>query len=142
MSLSQETIEIIKATAKPVAENAEAITARMYEILFEHYPETQALFKDASPDQHKKLAAAVGAYAANIEKLELLGDALEKMAQSHVRAGVRPEHYPVVGVSLLTAVKEVLGDAATDEVLSAWKEAYFFLGDLLIARETALYAAA
>jgi len=142
MSLSQETIEIIKATAKPVAENAEAITARMYEILFEHYPETQVLFKDASPDQHKKLAAAVGAYAANIEKLELLGDALEKMAQSHVRAGVRPEHYPVVGVSLLTAVKEVLGDAATDEVLSAWKEAYFFLGDLLIARETALYAAA
>jgi nitric oxide dioxygenase len=142
MSLSQETIEIIKATAKPVAENAEAITERMYEILFEHYPETQALFKDASPDQHKKLAAAVGAYAANIEKLELLGGAIEKMAQSHVRAGVRPEHYPVVGVSLLTAVKEVLGDAATDEVLSAWKEAYFFLGDLLIARETALYAAA
>ncbi|UFS63245.1 globin domain-containing protein [Sulfurimonas sp. HSL-3221] len=142
MSLSKETIEIIKATAKPVAENAEAITARMYEILFEHYPETQALFKAASPDQHKKLAAAVGAYAANIEKPELLGEALEKMARMHVRAGVLPEHYPAVGVSLLTAVKEVLGDAATDEVLSAWREAYFFLGDLLIAREKALYAAA
>ncbi|WP_345973152.1 globin domain-containing protein [Sulfurimonas diazotrophicus] len=142
MSLSKETIEIVKATAKPVAENAEAITARMYEILFEHYPEMQVLFKDASPDQHKKLAAAVGAYAVNIEKLELLGDALEKMAQSHVRSGVLPEHYPAVGVSLLTAVKEVLGDAATDDVLSAWKEAYFFLGDLLIAREKALYAAA
>ena len=141
MSLSKETVEIIKATAKPVAENAEAITTRMYAILFENYPETEALFKDASPDQHKKLAAAVGAYAANIERLDVLGDALEKMAQSHVRTGVKPEHYPMVGVSLLAAVKDVLGDAATDEVLNAWKEAYFFLGDLLIAREKELYAA-
>jgi len=142
MSLSKETIEIVKATAKPVAENAEAITARMYEILFESHPETKALFSDASPDQHKKLAAAVGAYAANIERLDILGDALDKMAQAHVRTGVKPEHYPMVGVSLLGAVKDVLGDAATDEVLTAWKEAYFYLGDLLIAREKELYAAA
>jgi nitric oxide dioxygenase len=142
MSLSKETVEIVKATARPVAENAEAITTRMYEILFEKYPETKALFNDAPSDQHKKLAAAVGAYAANIENLDALGDALEKMAQAHVRTGVKPEHYPMVGVSLLAAVKEVLGDAATDEVLSAWKEAYFFLGDLLIAREKELYAAA
>ena len=141
MSLSKETVEIIQATAKPVAENAEAITTRMYAILFENYPETEALFKDASPDQHKKLAAAVGAYTANIERLDVLGEALEKMAQSHVRTGVKPEHYPMVGVSLLSAVKDVLGDAATDEVLNAWKEAYFFLGDLLIAREKELYAA-
>lgn len=138
MGLSKETIEIVKATAQPVAENAEAITSRMYEILFENYPETQALFKDASADQHKKLAAAVIAYAANIEKLDVLGVALEKMAQSHVRTGVKPEHYPMVGVCLLTAVKDVLGEAATDEVLTAWKEAYFFLGDLLIAREKEL----
>ena len=141
MSLSKETVEIIQATAKPVAENAEAITTRMYAILFENYPETEALFKDASPDQHKKLAAAVGAYTANIERLDVLGEALEKMAQSHVRTGVKPEHFPMVGVSLLSAVKDVLGDAATDEVLNAWKEAYFFLGDLLIAREKELYAA-
>lgn len=142
MSLSPETIAIVKATAKPVAENAEAITKRMYEILFEHHPETKLLFKDAAADQHKKLAAAVGAYAANIERLDVLGDAVEKMAQSHVRTGVKPEHYPMVGVSLLAAVKDVLGDAATDEVLNAWKEAYFFLSDILIAREETLYAEA
>lgn len=141
MSLSKPTIEIIKATAKPVAANAEAITARMYEILFENHPETKALFEGASPDQHKKLAAAVGAYAANIENLDVLGSALEKMAAAHVRSGVKPEHYPIVGVSLLQAVKDVLGDAATDEVLEAWKEAYFFLADILIAREKELYAA-
>lgn len=139
MSLSKKTIEIIKATAAPVAANAEAITTRMYEILFQSHPETKVFFKDADPDQHKKLATAVSAYAANIDNLDVLSKAIEKMATTHVSVKVQPEHYPIVGVSLLSAVKDVLGDAATDEVLEAWKEAYFFLADVLIAREKELY---
>lgn len=71
----------------------------------------------------------------------MLGSALEKMAASHVHVGVQPEHYPLVGVSLLQAVKDVLADAASDEVIAAWKEAYFYLADILIAREKELYAA-
>jgi nitric oxide dioxygenase len=142
MGLSPKTIEIVKATAAPVAANAEAITARMYEILFETYPETKAFFIDADPDQHKKLAAAVSAYAANIDNLDVLSKAIEKMAGTHVKVKVQPEHYPIVGVSLLQAVKDILGDAVTDEVIDAWKEAYFFLADVLIAREKELYAAA
>jgi len=142
LSLSEKTIEIVKATAAPVAANSEAITTRMYEILFETHPETKELFKDADPEQHKKLAGAVSAYAANIDNLGVLTAAVEKMAATHVKVKVLPEHYPLVGVSLLGAVKDVLGDAATDEVLEAWKEAYFFLADILIAREKELYAAA
>lgn len=142
MSLSQNTIDIVKATAAPVAANSEAITSRMYEILFEANPELKELFKDADENQHKKLAGAVSAYAANIDNLGALTQAVEKMATSHVRVSVKPEHYPLVGVALLTAVKDVLGDAATDEVIEAWKEAYFFLADILIAREKELYAQA
>lgn len=142
MNLSPKTIDIIKATAAPVSQHAEEITSRMYAILFEKYPETELLFKDADADQHKKLAAAIGAYAANIDNLAVLDKAVEKIAKAHVDSKIMPEHYPMVGVSLLEAVKDVLGDAATDEVIEAWKEAYFFLGDLLIATEKKLYAAA
>ncbi len=140
MSLSQNTIAIVKATAAPIAINAEAITTRMYEILFANYPETEMLFQNASSDQHKKLAGAVAAYAANIDNLAVLSKAVENMAQKHVKTMVKPEHYPMVGVSLLEAVKDVLGDAATDTVIEAWEEAYFFLADILIAREKELYA--
>ena len=140
MSLSQQTIDIVKATAAPIAINGEAITTRMYEILFENHPETQVLFQNAASDQHKKLAGAVAAYAANIDNLAVLSKAVEKMAQKHVSTMVKPEHYPMVGVSLLQAVKDILGDAATDQVMEAWKEAYFFLADILIAREKELYA--
>jgi len=140
MSLSQPTIDTVKATASVVAEHGEAITTKMYEILFSQHPELKELFKDADPEQHKKLAAAVGAYAANIDNLDVLSQAVEKIAQSHVRTQVKPEHYPMVGSAILGAIKEVLGDAATDQILNAWKEAYFFLADILIAKEKELYA--
>lgn len=141
VGLSEKTIEICKSTAPVLKEHGEAITTKMYEILFEKYPETKALFGDAPEDQHKKLADAIVAYASNMDNLEVLGKAVEGMAQRHVKTNVKPEHYPMVGVSLLEAIKAVLGDAATDEVIEAWKEAYFFLGDILIARETELYKA-
>ena len=142
MELSEKTIEICKATAPVIAEHGEAITTRMYEILFTNHPETKALFGDAPEDQHKILAGAVAAYAANIDNLAVLGKAVEGMAKRHVKTNVKPEHYPMVGVSLLQAIKDVLGDAATDDVIDAWKEAYFFLADILIAREKELYSAA
>lgn len=138
--LSGKTVEIVKATAPVVAKNAEAITKTMYEILFEKYPQTKELFKNASSDQHKKLAGAVSAYAANIDNLAVLTIAVEKMAESHVGANVKPEHYPIVGECILEAIGKVLGEAATPEIVEAWKEAYFFLADILINREKELYS--
>ncbi len=140
MSLSAQTQEICKATAPVITEHGEAITTRMYEILFENHPETRELFGDAPTDQHKKLASAIATYASNIDNLDALGGAVETMAKRHVKTKVKPEHYPMVGVSLLQAIKEILGDAATDDVVNAWKEAYFFLGDILITREKELYS--
>ena len=139
--MNEATKAIIKATAPVLKDHGEAITTEMYKVLFAKYPETQVLFKDASPEQHKKLANAVYAYAENIDKLENLSKGIEQMATVHVKTKVMPEHYPMVGDALLQAIKSVLGDGATDEVMAAWGEAYGFLADVLIAREKELYAA-
>jgi len=138
--MTAKTIEIVKSTAPVIKEHGEAITAAMYPILFERYPQTKELFKDSSADQYKKLASAVYAYAANIDKLENLSSGIETMAFAHVKTNVKPEHYPMVGDAVLSAIKQVLGDAATDDVINAWKEAFFFLADVLIKREAELYA--
>jgi nitric oxide dioxygenase len=138
--MNQNTKDIIKATAPLIKENGEKITTTMYEILFSNYPEAKKLFENAEPDQYKKLANAVYAYAANIDQLELLGKGIETMVQAHVKTNIEPKHYPWVGESLLAAIKKVLGDKATDEVIKAWEEAYFFLADILIAKEKEAYA--
>ena len=138
--MNENTKAIIKATAPVLKEKGEEITAAMYKILFERNPELKELFKDAQPDQYKKLAQAVYAYAANIDNLGALGKGIETIAQAHVKTKIRPEHYPLVGGALLSAIEEVLGEAASADIMNAWKEAYFFLADVLIKREEQLYA--
>lgn len=140
MTLSPTTIATVKATIPLLQEKGVKITQRMYEILFARHPELKALFKDAPEDQPNKLAAAVCAYALHIDRLEALSEAVTTMAKAHVRAGVQPEHYPKVGEALLSAMQEVLAEAATPQVLNAWKEAFSFLAEVLIAKEKALYA--
>ena len=92
-----------------------------------------------SGSQPKALAAAIIAYAHNIDQLAALAPAVERIAQKHVGLQILPEHYPYVAEALLGAIKDVLGDAATGEVLSAWGEAYWFLANILIGREKQLY---
>jgi hypothetical protein len=81
----------------------------------------------------------VYAYAENIEDPGSLAAVLKNIANKHASLGVRPEHYPIVGENLLAAIKETLGDAATDDIVSAWAQAYGNLADLLMGMESTLY---
>jgi nitric oxide dioxygenase len=136
--MTQETKNIIASTAPLIKEKKEEITTTMYEIMFTNHPEVKELFKNAEPSQYKKLANAVYAYAANIDNLENLKTGIETMAQAHVKTNVKPEHYPIVGESLLAAISQVLNP--NQEILDAWAEAYQFLAQVLIQRESELYA--
>lgn len=141
--LSEQTIAIVKATASVLQEHGVAITTRMYERLFVD-EEVRALFDQAaqeSGEQPRRLAAAILGYAQNVDKLQNLTPVVARMVQRHVETGVRPEHYPLVAEALLPAIRDVVGDAATDEVLAAWGEAYWFLADILIGKEREVYEA-
>lgn len=142
MALSQETIDIVKATAPVVGENAEKITSRFYPIMFERYPMVKEFFNQSHQReglQQKALANAVVAYALNIENLGALGGAVEGITERHASLNVQPEHYPIVGECLLAAIAEVLGDAVTPEIANAWGEAYGFLAEILIGVEKTKY---
>ncbi|MFQ8988425.1 MAG: globin domain-containing protein, partial [Intestinibacter sp.] len=65
--------------------------------------------------------------------------AVKKIGSVHVNSYVKPEHYPIVGKNLLLAIKEVLGDAATEEVLNAWAEAYEVIAKIFVEVEKDIY---
>ena len=67
--------------------------------------------------QAKALANAVFAYASNIDDLGKLTNAIGIIAQKHVSFQVPPNSYQDVGTELLRSIKEILGDAATDEIM-------------------------
>ncbi len=140
--LSPQTLQIVKATAPVVAQNAETITRRFYQLMFTGNPEVQAYFNQAhqhTGGQQKALAGAICAYAANIDNLGALGPAVELIAQKHCSLGILPEHYPIVGKYLMMAIHDILGDAVTPEIDAAWKEAYQFLAQVCIQREAEIY---
>lgn len=142
MALSQKTIEIVKATAPIVGGKALEITQTFYPILFNDFPETQKLFNQShqkSSAQPRALADAVVAYALNIDKLKNLGGAIEAISERHASLNIRPEHYPMVGSSLIKAIGIVLADVITEEIAEAWTEAYSFLAELLISVEAGKY---
>ncbi|KQZ73152.1 hypothetical protein ASE06_12055 [Sphingopyxis sp. Root214] len=139
---SAHATEIVKATAPALEKHGLAITTAMYARLFEN-KDIEAMFDRAaqtSGEQPKRLAAAILAYAKNIDKLQNLGTAVARMVARHIETGVKPQHYPHVAEALLPAIRDVLGEeVATDEVLAAWGEAYWMLADILIAAEAQAY---
>jgi nitric oxide dioxygenase len=135
----------IDASVPVLREHGLAITTVFYRNMFAAHPALTNLFNmgnQAAGKQQQSLASAVFAYAANIDNAAALGPVVTRIVHKHVSIGITPEHYPIVGHHLLGAIKEVLGDAATPELIAAWAEAYGALADALIAAERAMYHSA
>lgn len=140
--LAPEKLEVVKATLPVVAEHGEHITKRFYARLFDKYPEMRNIFNQThqrTGHQPKALADAVYAAAANIEDLSTIMPALERIGEKHRSLQIKPEYYPIVGENLLAAIKDVLGSAATPEIIGAWADAYAVISDVFIRMENVLY---
>ncbi|AOV06628.1 NO-inducible flavohemoprotein [Sporosarcina ureilytica] len=140
--LSQETIDIIKSTVPVLEEHGKTITTVFYRNMFEAHPELLNVFNHANQSQGRQqtaLANTVYAAAANIDNLEAILPAVIQIAHKHKSLGITEDQYPIVGYHLLGAIKEVLGDAATPEIISAWGEAYGVIADVFISIEKEMY---
>lgn len=113
--------------------NGERLTSRMYQVLFEENPEFRSMFEG---DNSKKLASTLLAVALNLDKLDVLKTAINAIALSHVKAGVKPEYYSKVWNALSQAMFEL---GVSQDIVDAWKDVYWFLADVLIDKEKRLY---
>ncbi|QCJ42273.1 NO-inducible flavohemoprotein [Bacillus sp. S3] len=140
--LDQKTIDIIKSTVPVLEKHGETITTRFYQLMFGNHPELLNIFNHANQKQgrqQKALAGTVYAAAMYIDNLEAILPVVKQIAHKHRSLGIKPEHYPIVGKHLLLAIKDVLGDAATDEIINAWAEAYNVIADAFISVEAEMY---
>ncbi|ADU94109.1 NO-inducible flavohemoprotein [Geobacillus sp. Y412MC52] len=140
--LHPKTIEIVKSTVPVLETHGEQITKRFYELMFSNHPELLNIFNHANQKQGRQqraLAAAVYAAARYIDQLDAILPVVRQIGHKHRSLGIKPEQYPIVGKHLLLAIKDVLGDAATDEVITAWAEAYEAIASVFIQVEKELY---
>lgn len=142
MPLTEDQINIIKATVPVVQEHGTTITTVFYKNMLTENPDLNDYFNTTNQlngHQQRALAGSLYAYAANIDNLGALGPAVENITNKHASLYIKPEHYKIVGTYLLAAMGEVLGDALTPEIHDAWAAAYWQLADLFIAKEEELY---
>jgi nitric oxide dioxygenase len=139
---SESAIPYIKASVPVLREHGVKITTIFYANLFKEHPSLLNTFNmsnQADGIQQQSLAAAVFAYAANFENPSALAPVITRIVHKHASLGVTADLYPIVGTHLLGAIKEVLGEAASPELIAAWAEAYGVLANALIEEEKKLY---
>ncbi|OQE18071.1 hypothetical protein PENFLA_c022G01181 [Penicillium flavigenum] len=140
--LSAQQKQIVKSTIPALEEYGVTITTLFYKRMLEKNPELKNMFNTVhqrTGEQPAALAHAVWAYAVNIDHPEALSTAVSRIGHKHASLGVTPAQYPIVGEHLLAAIKDVLGPAANEQVLDAWKAAYQQLADIFINFEEGLY---
>jgi nitric oxide dioxygenase len=122
--ITSEQIELVQSSFNQVLPIADVAGELLYGRIFELAPEARALFGEDIRSQARKTMAAVKLAVEGLGRLEEVAPYLIKLGARHVRYGVRPEHFEVVGGALLWTLEQGLGEAFTPDVREAWVEAW------------------
>ncbi len=130
--MTPQDIRLVKDSYAQVAPIAEQAAALFYERLFEVAPQVRRLFRSDMNTQGRMLMATLGLVVNNLEQPERVLGMIGKLGARHQDYGARPEHYPVVGETLLWTLQQGLGKGFTPAHRRAWQEAYALLSGLMI----------
>ncbi|GAB1640634.1 globin domain-containing protein [Krasilnikovia sp. MM14-A1259] len=145
--LSNTARPVVEATLPVVGAHIDTITQRFYGHLFAEHPDlidgTFNRGNQAAGAQQQALAGSVAAFAgALVNRPDRLPERLlARIAHKHASLAVQPEQYKVVHDHLMWAIGDVLGEAVTPDVASAWDEVYWLMANALINAERDLYRA-
>jgi len=134
--------ELIKATIPILRASGEDLTNYFYKRMFTHHPELRNMFNmgnQANGRQKSALANAVLAYAENIDDPSVLIGVLKGIGTKHRSLNIQPDQYKIVGTQLIASIGEVVGEAATPEILDAWTVAFYQLAQIMIDIEKEMY---
>jgi nitric oxide dioxygenase len=126
-------VELLEQSFALVAPQADELVSSFYQNLFTDYPAAQPLFAHSDMAKQKQmLKSALVMVIENLRKPEALSAALKGLGARHVKYGALPEHYPLVGNSLLKTLEQYVGSAWTNEVKEAWIGAYGAITELML----------
>jgi hemoglobin-like flavoprotein len=109
------------ADVLPIADVAGML---FYERIFTLAPEARALFGDDIALQASRTMAAVKTAVDGLDDIEQVAPFLVRLGARHVRYGVVPAHFDLVGEAFLWTLEQGLGEAFTPEVNEAWVAAF------------------
>jgi len=131
MSLTDIEKQLVIDSFAQVTPMADQTTELFYKRLFEIAPDAQELFENADmAEQGKKLMQTLGVAVGALYTLESVEPAIKALGQRHINYGITEDQYDLVEESLMWALTQVLGDAFTQEIETAWIKAYGEIADI------------
>jgi methyl-accepting chemotaxis protein len=131
-------LEALETSFDLVAPRGDELMDEFYTRLFEAAPAVVPLF--AGTDLQRQKAMLLGTLVLLRKSLRDLGAIVPKLRElgaRHVAYGARPEHYPVVGETLIAAMATVAGPAWRPEHERAWREAFGVVAGAMLEGATA-----
>jgi hemoglobin-like flavoprotein len=138
-------LDALETSFDLVATRADELMDEFYTRLFEAAPAVTSLF--AGTDMKRQKSMLLGTLVLlrkSLRDLDAIVPKLRELGARHVAYGAQPEHYPVVGQALISAMATVAGPAWKPEYEQAWGKAFEVVAGAMIegAEAAALEAAA
>lgn len=131
--MTKHQIEIVRRTWAQVGRIDPLVVGELfYTQLFEIAPGVKPMFRTPMAEQSKKLLAMISYVIQKLDDLEEIREEVAKLAQRHVKYGIRDEHYAVVGQALLWTLERGLDSYWNKEVAEAWAVCYNMISDAMI----------
>ena len=127
-------VELLETSFEKVKPHANEFITSFYSNLFADYPAAKPLFETTDMSaQGQKLLSSLVLVVENLRKPNVLENALKGLGARHVKYGALPEHYPLVGNTLLKTFEQYLNSDWTPDVKQAWIDAYGAVTELMLA---------
>jgi hemoglobin-like flavoprotein len=137
-------LQALETSFDLVAPRGDALMDEFYARLFAAAPAVRPLFPADLARQKTMLLSALVLLRRSLRDLDAIVPTLRSLGARHVAYGARPEHYPVVGATLIAAMAAVAGAAWRPGFEAAWTAAFEIVAGAMLegASEAELEAAA
>lgn len=126
-------VELLESSFLQIKDRETEFSTCFYTSLFAEHPIVKPLFtKTNMEEQQKKLFKSLVLTVESLRKPDVLASALKGLGTRHVQYGVLPEHYPMIGSTLLKTFSICLQEAWTPNTEKAWIEAYAVVTQLML----------
>jgi nitric oxide dioxygenase len=137
-------LEALETSFDLVAPRGDELMDEFFSRLFAAAPGVRPLFPIDMARQKTMLLAALVLLRKSLRNLDAIVPTLRKLGACNVTYGARPEHYPLVGTTLIASLAAVAGEDWRPEFEQAWAAAFDVVASVTLegAREAELEAAA
>jgi NAD(P)H-flavin reductase/hemoglobin-like flavoprotein len=125
--------QLLKESWTLVEEQQERLARSFYARIFLKHPGARDMFPVTMDVQRARLLGAIVNAVQAVNNPERFDEYLRALGRDHRKFHVAPEHYEIVGATLLESLRALAGEHWTPQYEQAWRDAYDIIARKMLA---------